>query len=357
MPIDSWARVDVATINKHVKKLTEPIFRKRGFMALLRKKGRITFNNAGKKFDWRARFRRHSPEAYDDMGAVSFPRTNLWKTCELPYRAYSVGESFSKFEKLANGNTDEALIKIVSEATKALSDSMNEFFADQLVLDGNSTAYTSIHGLESWFSVSGTTCNSLASYCGNPNDTYAGLSTALGNYGGSWTGAWPAGVGSCEFNFFSPLVVDTHNALWTASTKTWPNDCREALRYGTLYLQTLQNQNLDAILLNPELYRQLLDSTEDKEQIQLTAASEAVALGFRSVTYDGVPIISEYGVPADTGYGLVMDKLELRSMQSQLFMVDEDQEIDNKTSKMSLDFFGNLSIESPAFSVKWKDIT
>lgn len=348
MAIDAWARVDVAVLNKHVKKLTEPIFRKRALMSALRKKGRITFNHAGKKFDWRVRFRKHTPEAYDDMGVVSFPRTNLWKTAELPYRAYSVGESFSKFEKLASGNSSEALIKIVSEATKALSQSMADFFADELYKDGNSTSYTSIHGLESWFGAT-----TASGYIGTASDSYAGLTTTLGTYGGSWTGTWPAGTGDPEYNFWTPLNLDTDSSSWSGTVDTWAACCREQIRFGTLYVQTLQNEMIDLILLNPELYRQFLDAHEDKEKIELTDAKDTLAVGFRAVTYDGIPLVSEYGVPASTGYGLVLDKMELRSMQSQLFAIDEDQEIDNKTSKLSLDFFGNLSYESPAFSIKW----
>lgn len=347
MAIDSWARLDVATINKHIRKLSEPVFRKRVLLQLLRQKGRITYNHAGKKFDWRVRFRQMTPAAYDDMDVTSFPRTNPWKSCELPYRAYQLGESISKFEKLANGSTTEGLIKIVSEIIKLLTTSMTDFFCDEIYKDGNSTSYTSIHGLESCFGTSGTSGVLHAA-----SDTYAGLSTVLGTYGGSWAGTWPAGTGNLEYCFFTPLTVDADNAGWTGSTDTWAACCREQINYLLAYMQKLQAESPDLIIMDTEYYRLFKETLVAKEQLQITGAAPTIGLGTKAINYEGIPCVTEYGVPANTMYALVTDKMEIRSMQGQLFQMDTAEEIDNKTSKLSLDFFGNMSIESPAFAGK-----
>ena len=363
MAINPWQRIDVSTLNSHIVKLSEPMYRKRKILGALRKRGRISMNRSGKKVDWRVAMRRATPATHDDMLPSTPARVSRWKSCELGWISYRVTEAISKFEKLVQGNREDVLIKIVAEMVPVLARDMTSFFGDKFWVDGNATGYTEdLQGLESWFGVDGTVTNGVV---GNPSDTYATRSTALGEYG-SWTPdtgkGWPTGTGgapggSPEYCYFSPLVVDYTNTGWSAATKTWINTCREVLRFATLYMGNLQDVQPDAFILNAELYRQFLDALEDKERIYLDGGNEFVKLGFGNVSFDGIPITTEFGVPTGVGVGLVFDELELRSMQSQLFAIEKDKEITTQTELIDCDFWGQLVCKTPAFQTKLQAIS
>jgi hypothetical protein len=58
--------------------------------------------------------------------------------------------------------------------------------------------------------------------------------------------------------------------------------------------------------------------------------------------FDGVDITYEYGTPADTGYGLNVDQMEVRSMQGQLFVPTARSTTSPRSRGASrIDFFGN----------------
>lgn len=352
MGIDAWARLDVTTINKHLPGMTEVIYKKHPLFAWLKEKKRFVYNCSGKKFDWRIKYRMNSLQGYDDMMPVSFPRFNRYASAELPYRAYSQSEAISKFEELANKGSDTQLIDLVVDTTKSLAEDAAQQFPAKLWLDGTANP-RDIHGVESWMSVSGASAGNKVSL---PNDSYAGHLTTMGSaFGGSWTGTFPAGTGTPEYTAWSPLVVNVKDTGWAATTKTWPNTCREALRFGILFMEE-QMFPLDMILMTRDMYSDLLAGIEGKESVEITrgaASSTSIKLGFDAINYMGVDIMQGYGVPTDCAYGFVADQLELRSMQPQLFQVDKDSSIDNKTKKLSLDFFGNLKISTPKASCKW----
>ena len=81
---------------------------------------------------------------------------------------------------------------------------------------------------------------------------------------------------------------------------------------------------LDLILLNDELYRQLLAAFDSNERQTVTRGDSKTglyALGFTDVVnFDGVDVSYEYGVPTTVGYGWAMEHLELCSLQGQLFV-------------------------------------
>jgi hypothetical protein len=102
---------------------------------------------------------------------------------------------------------------------------IEEAFGDELYVDGNASGNEGrIHGFESWLGNSGAATNG---YVATPSDTYAGLSTTLGNYGGTWSTPprntnWPDGKGDPEYDFWSPLLVDYTDTAWKAAPRPGP---------------------------------------------------------------------------------------------------------------------------------------
>lgn len=372
-------RLANTTIAKYIRDVEVNVLRNRKLLALLKQFGRITFNHSGTLQDWKVRYKRAPIQGFADGDTLTFPRIERWKTAQLGWRGYAATDSYGKLEKLKNKNA-EAIVKFWSESATLLMEDIEEHFGDELYVDGEASGNTKrIHGIESFFGLTGTV--STKQPVGVPDDSYAGLDTDLGAYGGSWTntgttvhaqGDWPNGTGSAEFDFWSPLVVDYTSTLttnnttgvlgWSAATKTWANTCREALRYGIIRGQKNKSKRgtLDLITMDGELFRQFLEKIEVNERINISRG-EGMGLwnlGFKDVVnFDGVECTWEYGVPLNTVYGWCMQAMELCSLQGQLFVPEgPDYDISTQSTRMSIDFAGNMRFNPRNFT-KWKNLT
>ncbi len=357
-----WAGVVSTTTRDFIKGEEVAILRNRKLLALLKEKGRITMNHEGTEVQWQVRYK-HSPlSGYDDMDTVSFSRLNRWKNAVLPWRGYSATDVMSQKEILMNKGA-AALVRRYSTLAKNLMQDIEEQIGTELYVDGNATGNSKRwHGIESFMGNSGA---ASGGFIATPSDTYAGLSTALAGYGGSWSGNWPDGTGDVHYDFWSPLIVDYTDTAWSASTKTWPNTCLEALRYGILMAQKNKSTNrnkMDVILVTSNMYRQFLDKLQQEENLHVTSKdgnSGLYELGFRDIqNFDGVDITWEYGVPSGVGYGWVMDDLELKSLSDQLFYSKgPDYNLADQTYRFFVGTFSNLSFGQTRHFLKFAAVT
>lgn len=355
-----WTRVVNTTIANYVKGEEVNILRNRKLLAMLKERGRITFNWGGDKMDWKVRYRRAPMQGYADTETLTFPRRDRWKTAHLDWRGYAATDSMTKGERLKNKGA-QAIIDVYTQIARSLLDDMEESFCDELYIDGNASGNGKrIHGIESFLGTSGA---AAGGFIATPSDTFANLLTDLGNYGGTWTGNWPAGSGDAHYDFWSPLIVDYTDTAWAASTKTWANTCIEALRYGIIKSQKNKSKkgSLDTIVLDGDLYREFLAKLDDKQRIVIqsnASNSTLIKLGFTDVqNFDGVDITWEFGVPATVGYGFNFDQMELRSQQGKLFVPEgPDYDIAGKSWRFSIDFYGNCTW-NPRFFLKFDNVT
>jgi len=361
MPIQDWSRIVNTTIHEYVREVEPNIMRNRKLLAMMKEKGRITFNHAGDLMDWKVKYKRAPMQGYADSDTLTFSRRDRWKTAQLEWRGYAATDSMTKLEKLKNKNT-EAIVKVYSEIASNLMDDLDDQFGDELYIDGTQSANSKrIHGIKSFMANSGV---QAAGFVASPSSTYAGLSTVLGNYGGTWsTGSgnvnWPTGTGDAHYDFWSPLIVSYTNASWSATTKTWPNTCKEALRFGIVKAKKNKSKKgmLDLVLANDELYRQFLNKLDDAERLMVKRGDKQslYSLGFEDVVnFDGTEITYEYGVPTTQAYGWCMECLELCSLQPQMFVPEgPDFDISTQSYRFSIDFFGNLKFKSVRYFVLW----
>ncbi len=205
---------------------------------------------------------------------------------------------------------------------------------------------------------------------GTPSDTYAGLDTSLAAKGGSWgtsggNTTWPIGRGGPEYDYFSPLIIDYTDTAWAATTKTWPNTCGEALRFGLHYAQknVSAKGKTDLVLLDRELHRQFLDANDTKQVINVNRGQPAAltALGFTdAINYDGVDLMKGFGLPlsnsAPVGYGLNVDQIQLWSMQDKLFVPTMYDDNETKSTNMDIDYLGNMWI-NPRYQFTLRKVT
>lgn len=258
----------------------------------------------------------------------------------------------TKKEKLMNRGKP-ALIKYVSEMVEQMSDDFTDRFHKQIYIDGDATGNSKkIHGFDSFTTASQQTGNFVAT----PNDSFGGLTTNLGNYGGSWTGTWPVGTGDTEYDFWAPVIADYTNTAWAASTKTWVNTCHEVLRFVIIKCKRNDTMKgaLDCFFLDGELFRQWEALLDTKERVMVApgaAGSKPTLrnLGFGDVQdFEGTEITWEFGVPTDSsgnpqGYAMNVDEMELCSLQDRLF-VPEGPFYDEASlsDRFAIHMFGNM---------------
>ncbi len=349
-------RITAVAINKYIRKLTEPIMVNARLLGVLQAKRRITYNHDAAQIRWRVRFRRAQPVASAGYPInVTFDLPNRITEAVLPWRSYVLGEAIPKMEKLIGRRDDTAFPRLVENIVKWAMDDFQYFFQRTLYADGESGTLD-IHGLESMFGYSGLLAGG---YVGNPNDSYAGLSTALGALGGTWTGVWPSGVGDPEYCAWSPIIVDYTNTVFKhdeSASSSWSNNWRRAVRFGRAWLQARQGVDPDVLISHPDMERQARDASDAMTRLEVTQKSPIVDLGIKTVNFEGLEMLSDPFCPSGTAYLLTTEKMELMSMQSQLIEVHKDTDPYN-TDTFMFDFFGNLKAESPAYFVKFAAIS
>lgn len=354
----SWERVVNTTLKDYMREEEVNILRNRKLTGILEQKGRFVNNKSGTEFNWPVRYKRAPMQGYSDSETLVYQRRNRHKKAELDWRAYVLTDSATKMEKLMNKGAAQ-IIDLFDNMKTGLKDDFTEAFAGEFYIDGNLPANAKrIHGIESFMGA-----GSVGTLIAAPNDTFAKLLTNLGNYGGTWTGTWPNGSGSAEYDFWSPVLIDYTNAGWSATVKTWENTCIEALRFGIIQTQrnAAKSGRLDMILIDREMYRLFLNRLDEKERIQTqhnASNSLLIKLGFGDTTnFDGVDVTWEFGSPGDTGYGFNADMMEVRSLQKNLTDVTGPN-FDQRTKSwiVDVDFMGNCRW-NPRFFSKWKNYT
>jgi hypothetical protein len=343
-----WSRVVNTTTKRFIKGETVNILRNRKLSALLKSKGRISFNWAGTKSQWQIRYRRAPMQGYADAEVLTFPRRDRWKQAEIDWRSYASTDSMTKGERLQNKSVAQ-LVSIYDTIGKAMVEDIKENFCDELYVDGRTAGNSKrIHGIESFMSQSGAAAGATV---GTNSSSYAGLSNALANYGGSWgNGTWPIGSGDAHYDFWTPLLVNSQATAMPATTKDWANNAPHLVRFAIIYTQknkTLDGK-LDLFMMDGEWYRQFLTLLDDKERIQTqhnASNSALIKLGYTDVTnFDGVDLTYEFGVPVNTAYGINVNAVELRSQQGDLFVVEgPEYSMASKSWHFGIDFYGNTS--------------
>ena len=355
-----WARSIATTIVNHLREEEIASLRKFKFFAALEGAGQIRTNMSGRGFDWEIQYRNHTPSGNNGETPRTFARENLWKKLELEYRGAQVTDAIYKKEMLENRSA-QALVNVAGKMASRLLTSMEQYLAKEWIVDGylpeNSLRF---HGIESMMGATqtiqvDTAATARAANAADPffypNDSYAGLSTVLGAYGGSapTVGSWPNGNADPEFDFFTPVIVNADSSYFGGTT--WSSNCVKAVREAIH--QTRRNDSkedqVDMCLFDRRLYIDFLNALDAKERVIVSRTNGLRSYGFTDVfELDGVEISGENSVPANTGYGLATGNIELLCMENQL-MVSEGPFYDELTQQFRyvVSTLGNLKFKSP----------
>lgn len=347
-----WVGIVNTTIHKFIQDYENNVMRNRKWLAKLQADGQVTYNWSGDQMEWRLQYRQHSMTGIAEGDSLTFSRPDLFVKANLEYRGYALTDFVSKKEKLMNTGR-EAIINRYSEITKLMMESVEASLSEELYVDGNAAGNEKkLHGIASFMGDTGSAISGTPVM--NPKDSYAGLATDLGDKGGTWSGNWPKGTGSLEYDYFSPLILDATSTLatasggWSSSTATWAARCLEILRFALVH--TMKNKagtgNVNFAILNSEYYRLFLDALAAKERIivQTNNKNTLRGLGFDDTTFfDGAEITFEYGVPNNQAFGFNSKQMEMRSMQKKLFdSYGPEYDSGDNGYRFLVDFYGNL---------------
>lgn len=378
-----WAREVATTIADHAKGYESKLIGKRVLLKALKSQGRIIYGCGGVggsgdagDFTWRVPYRQAQLRTGEMENGMTPARQDRYKVAGLSYIDYTLSDFMTKKEKLRNQGRGQ-IINYFQEMSDGLLNDAGDQFSKELYVDSSATGNSQrISGIETMMAINGTmdvsltTATSRAANAGDvaayPSDTYAGLSTILANYGGSWTVGtagiayqWPAGRGDMQFDFFSPIIVNYTSTLWGGSSATWAYNAEKATRYLATHMGRYQSnrESLQTIMLDRELYRQFMDLYAGKERIVVTESPKMRALGFDGVLMDGVTVTWELDIPGGVGYGWDVDNMQLRSCQDTLFNTEGPWfEKLQRAYVVAVDFCGQLKMKSPRFFGKLQAI-
>jgi hypothetical protein len=350
-------RVLHATREQWAKELSDQTTESHALLKLLKERKNIK-HVAGTKLKWTVKYKQLDLTPYADMEAGNWVRNTLTKTAELEWRGYKMYDAISEQEFMENAAGDTQIIDLFASKLKQMEEDANQRLVREFYKDGNASGNEKrFHGIESFMGVGSQTAGDQ--FASILDDSYAGLDTTKGHYGG-------ADSRDPEYDFWSPVIVSTNPTGETFATKAI-----EMLRRGiTEARRGGQKSRLDLITTDRTNYRSILDLLDDKERLIVPADSIA-KFGFGDIVHvDGCPVTIDPDMPTTDGdnnavraYGWNTSQMELvllknpRGKKDMLWNASGDVfREDNFAFRFWLGIAGNIKCYSPRHFAKFVDL-
>ncbi len=350
----------MTTISQYAKGAEDATIRERLLLSYLKKYGKISKNNSGTSMTWQVEYSQPPMRQLGDAGEITFSEHVAHKQATLDWRGYVVTDQLPEKQRLMNRGP-EALVDIFKTKTDRLIKKFQDGIGGQMYIDGNASGNeNALHGFDSCTTGANAAATNLIA---TPNDSYAGLTTNLGNYGGSWTANrastedprypnatlakdWPYGSGSSEYDFWSPKLVNSTSTKWGDGTADFKNHCDRVIRRTNIWMRSSGGSgNAPTLFLfGADMYADIEDFYAAKERIIVPhAETENLGFGGKSMQVNGTAVIFDFDCPASAGYALKVSDIELCCLYGNLFDV-KGPEFDIKTNShlIRLGFFGNM---------------
>lgn len=360
----SFERAAQTTLANYSREVEEAMLRQFMILALLESSGRIVYNDSGAGHTWPVQYRLHDIEGNTGETQRIFSRKNLWLNANISWRGYQATDMIYRRE-LEENKGPEGIIKVFDGLIDRLDESMRQGMGRQFFINGQLSGNEQFwEGFETLFPATQTLNSSTGAartanqgdYVAYPNGTYGGLSTVLGNYGGDNQSGqvWPFGIADPEFDFWSPMIVLYNSTLFSGGTsgsdRSFLGQGEEAMRFAMIHQRRNGdlNDQLSTWFLARDLYNAFLNKQDNRQEIQVQNGYTVRALGFTSVSFDGVEVTMESSVPFGFGYGIALGNVQLRCLQDRLFFPEgPTYEINDQAWKAVVSTLSNLKYKSP----------
>lgn len=319
-------------------------------LKLLQSKGKIKYGCTGTSNKWTVKYKQLPLQGYADMDVLTYERKRVTQVAELEWRGYKMVDAISELEMLQNeGGNDTQIASLLANKLEMMKEDANDQINQEFYIDGEGTGNTKrFHGI---LSFGGYTQHTDTNTLGiTQSDTYAGLSTAYGAYGGS--------AGDPHYEFWTPIMVHAAN-----NSNTWAANAPEAVRRGIHYAKhgKASSHRPDIGFCSRADYVTLLDLLSAKER--LVVPTKGIAkFGFDDlVQIDGVDITFDPDMPttfnsAGGGTGTLRcilfntNQMELRLLGKKKVLWNASGDAfkeENMTKRFWIGLFGNLVFKSP----------
>jgi len=296
--------------------------------------GNILYNTNAVAKSWKIKVREPQVRTFANTTNKTFIDHSAFEECTVGARGFEATDILKEQEWKENQGETQ-LINLYEFKMQNLAETIVKRIQEWIPRDGDSAAYQDgYQGFESCLGALNS--GNGGSDPGNtdrivlPSDTYAGHSTALGNFGGTWStdldsgrrlnqsqGAdndWPYGQGSSEYDAFSPNLWTTDATDWGAAS--WEDNCEKVVREAATALRNKNGMGQGApdlcFLLAPNLYPEAENYYSSRFRIiQPYSGGDQGFPVPQSMHIDGVALKSDYSVPADIGYGIWPDHIEM----------------------------------------------
>ncbi len=354
-----------ATARRYFAGAVDETIRKRLFLRLLEKYGRISFNESGTSVFWNVEYKQPTVQAHGASGEYSFSETDLNRQLEIDVRGYVATDKMDFKNSLMNKGT-VAIVDRYARIMPQLLKTLDDHFHGELYIDGTASGNTNrLHGLDTFMNGAVVHTVVAADLIANPTASYGGLSTVPQNAGGTWTSAlttspnaniatdWPSGNGSAEYDYISPILINTTSTNWGTGSGLWGDNCGTILRRTSIWLT--KNGGLDGrptcYMMGDDLFNEYADYQEAKYR-NIIPHEEGLELGFPdTLKQDGVMIKYEFDCPASQFWGINVHQMELASWDDVLFGTRGPYyDIKSDAYLFKAGFFGNTRFNPKYFA-------
>jgi len=350
------------TARKYFAGAADLTVRRRLFLRLLSEAGRISFNENGESCYWNVEFSQPPVQSHGASGEYSFDEHDLYRQLNVDVRGYVATDKMDFKNTLMNkGNV--AIINRYKRIMPNLKKSLDDHFHGELYIDGYATGNGNrLHGLQSFLGYGTVAAGDIVAV---PSDTYGTRSTALASESGQWSTDlgtkpnstigtdWPDGKGDSDYDYLSPIIVNSSSTAWGATTN-WEDNCGKILRRTTTWLT--KNGGKDGrptcYMMGNNKFNGFQDYHEAKFR-NIIPHPEARDLGFPdTLNQDGVMVKYEFDVPATEVYAINVHQMELASWDDVLFGTRGPYyDIKSDAYLFKAGFFGNARYQPKYFAL------
>lgn len=357
---DEWIGIIHSTKPNYMKGASDMTIRRRLFLAMLRRKGRITYNHSGYENRWQVEFSQPAMSTHGDGSVIDFSNHDAFRQLVSPWGGYVLTDSMTMKQREMNKG-DEALINLFKTKQSRLRKKADNGLASEIYKDGGASGReNTIYGLETCLAER--TTPGAADRVAEPGDTYCGLNTNLADQGGSWSANlstspnatlandWPDGQGDSEYDYLAPKLVNWSSTGWGTGSTTFEDNCWRVIGQTITWLTTTGGEDgmPDICVLAPNLFQSYKNHEEATRRINVPH-KVANDLGFSGnvLNQDGCAISADYDCPANTGYMVNLSTVEIASLMPELFWM-EGPDRDPRTAwsyLWGMGFYGNARLQ------------
>ncbi len=351
---DEWVGVVTAVAPRYLRGAEDLCIRKRLTLSMIEARGNILTNYLGShetKFD--VDYKEPPVESTADGAAVTYERRDYLKQGSIDWRGYRATDLMTlKEQEMSQGDT--VMVNRYERIFPKLSQAMRNQIGLEYYKDGNASGNENrFSGVET-FMGQGTAV--VADLIGQPDDTYFGLDTDV-NQSGRWSSDlgtypnaaiatdWPEGEGSTDYDFWAPKLINWSSTNWGTSTNGWEDNCERVLRRTAQWMSLTTGTDGSSLMcmLSGAMHTGFKNKMSPKLGIWVPH-KEAADLGFPdTLNFEGMGLRMEFGIPANTGYALNMDQVELCILSPNLFnSKGPDYDPNSFAYKFAMYTFGNF---------------